>query len=76
VHPNPARGTGGHFMKRLGAKLPPGGAALMVLVRSSTPEKVLPEIQRYGGDVIQTSLDNESETRLREVLEGTATTAS
>lgn len=57
------------FMKELGQKLTPGGAALIVLVRKVTADKVLPEIAGYGGDVIQTSLDDESEERLREVLE-------
>lgn len=56
-------------MTELGDKLPRGGAALIVLVRKVTPDKVLPQIQQYGGDVIQTSLDDESEERLREVLE-------
>lgn len=36
--------------------------------------EVLPEIQGYGGEVIQTSLDNESEARLREVLESSQAT--
>ena len=57
------------FMRELGEKLAPGGAAVIVLVRNVTPDKVLPEIASYGGDVIHTSLDNESEDRLREVLE-------
>ncbi len=34
-----------------------------------TPDKVLPEISQYGGEVLQTSLDEESEAKLREVLE-------
>ncbi|HKN93088.1 MAG TPA: DUF1269 domain-containing protein [Thermoleophilaceae bacterium] len=68
-------GINDDFMKQLGAKLTPGGAALIVLVRSSTPEKVLPEIQKFGGEVIQTSLDDESEAKLREVLEGATTSA-
>jgi uncharacterized membrane protein len=62
-------GADDNFMKDLGQKLTPGGAALIVLVRKVTPDKVLPEIQQYGGDVIQTSLSDESEARLREALE-------
>lgn len=62
-------GVNDQFMKELGQKLPVGGAALIVLVRKVTPDKVLPEISQYGGDIIQTSLDDESEARLREVLE-------
>ena len=45
-----------------------GRAALLVLVRHSTPDKVLPEIQQYGGEVLQTSLSNEAEERLRDAL--------
>ena len=56
-------------MKDLGAKLQPGGAAVIVLIHRSTPDKVLPEIAPFGGEVIQTSLDDEAEQRLRHVLE-------
>ena len=63
-------GVNNQFMKDLGEKLPRGGAALIVLIRNATPDKVLPQITQYGGDVIQTSLDDESEARLREVLDG------
>src|SRR5262245_18359697 len=62
-------GVDNNFLKDLGAKLQPGGAALIVLVHRSTPDKVLPEIAPFGGDVIQTSLDDEAETRLRHILE-------
>ena len=56
------------FMKKLGRSLTPGGAALILLVRKVTPDKVLPHVQRYGGEVIQTSLDDETEARLRQAL--------
>ena len=65
-------GVNNDFMRDLGQKLKPGGAALIVLVSKVTPDKVLPEIQQYGGEVLQTSLDNDSEERLREVLERSA----
>jgi uncharacterized membrane protein len=60
------------YMRALGEHLVPGGAALIVLVRSSTPDKVLPQIQRFGGVVLQTSLDDESEQRLQDALEAGA----
>ena len=65
-------GVSDDFMRELGHKLPEGGAALIVLVRKVTPDKVLPQISQYGGEVLQTSLDDESEERLREVLESRA----
>lgn len=68
-------GVDDNFMKDLGAKLEDGGAALILLVRSATTDKVLPEIAHFGGDVIQTSLDNDAEERLRHVLEARDTAA-
>ena len=61
-------GVDDNFMKELGAKLPEQGAALIVLVRESTPDKVLPRISQHGGHVIQTSLSTEAEERLRHAL--------
>jgi len=61
-----------NFMKELGKSLPEGGAALFVLVRQVTPDKVLPRISEYGGKVLQTSLSNESEERLQEALDAGA----
>ena len=54
----------------------PSRTALLVLVRKITPDKVLPEIAGYGGEMIQTSLDNESEERLREALEARSVAVS
>jgi uncharacterized membrane protein len=66
-------GVDDKFMKDLGNRLEPGGAALFVLVRSSTPDKVLPRISQYGGEVLHTSLSSEAEQTLQEALvEGTS----
>jgi uncharacterized membrane protein len=62
-------GVDDRFLKELGEKLGPGRAALIVLVHRSTPDKVIPEISRFGGEVIQSSLSDEAEQRLREALE-------
>jgi uncharacterized membrane protein len=61
-------GVNDDFMKQLGAKLPPGGAALIMLGRADAPERVLERVKPYGGEVIQTSLDTEQEERLRSAL--------
>ena len=61
-------GVDDKFLKELGTHLDQGGAAVIVLVRRSTPDKVLPRIQEYGGRVLQTSLSNEAEERLRAAL--------
>ena len=60
------------FMKDMGQELRPGTSALFVLVRKSTPDKVLPELRELGGRVFTTSLSQEDERRLREALEGEA----
>jgi uncharacterized membrane protein len=66
-------GVNDQFMKELGAKMQPGGAALIVLGRTTTPEKVLERIGKYGGEVIQTSLSDEQENHLRAALGETVT---
>jgi uncharacterized membrane protein len=56
------------FMKRLSANLKPGNAALFVLIREMTADKVLDALKGTGGDVLQTSLDHTKEQALREAL--------
>src|SRR5262249_51861627 len=51
------------FMKSLGETLKPGTAALCVLIRKMTPDKVVQEIQKFGGTLIKTNLCNESEAK-------------
>jgi len=67
-------GVDDKFMKELGTQLEGDGAALIVLVRRSTPDKVLPRIKEYGGHVLQSSLSGEAEESLREALGETAAT--
>jgi uncharacterized membrane protein len=66
-------GVDDNFMKDLGEKLPPGGAAVFVLVIQSTPDKVLPRISQYGGEVIHSSLSEHAEETLQEALREHAT---
>ena len=61
-------GVDDKFMKELGDKLKPGNAAVFVLVRHSTPDKVLPRISQYGGEVIHSSLSQHAEETLQEAL--------
>ena len=63
-------GINDRFMKDMGNELQPGSSALFVLVRQSTPDRVLPELRELGGKVFTTSLSKEEERRLREALEG------
>jgi uncharacterized membrane protein len=61
-------GVDDRFMKHLGEDLKPGAAAVIVLVRESTPDKVLPRISKYGGRVIHSSLSDDAEAHLQEAL--------
>ena len=64
-------GVDDRFMKELGSNLGEGEAALILLVREMTPDKVLPQI-KIPGKVIQTSLDNEAEQALSDALAAAA----
>ena len=62
-------GIDDNFMKELGQTLKPGTAALCVLIRQMTGDKVIEEIKKFGGTLIKTNLCNENEAKLREALE-------
>jgi uncharacterized membrane protein len=61
-------GVNDNFLKELGAKLPPGSAALIVLGSTDARDKLIDRVRPYGGDIIQTSLSTEEEERLRSAL--------
>lgn len=56
------------FMKDLGETLSPGTSALFLLIRKVTPDKVIPEVQQFGGTVLRSSLSKDQEDRLRKTL--------
>ena len=56
-------------MKEVANALPAGGSAIFLLVVKATPDKVIAEMQKYGGHVVQTSLSEEDEAALKEALE-------
>jgi uncharacterized membrane protein len=62
-------GISDNFMKELSQQLKPGTSALFILVRKATPDKVLPEIKKYGGRVLHTSLNSEDEAKLQAALD-------
>jgi uncharacterized membrane protein len=61
------------FMKGLATSIQPGNAALFVLAKNMTADKVLREIQDAGGVVLKTSLDDAKEKVLRDALQSAAT---
>lgn len=63
-------GINDDFMREVSNSLQPGGSAVFILLRQMTADKVLQRIKDFHlrGRVIQTSLSNEEEERLREAL--------
>ncbi len=56
------------IMKKLAETLTPGTAALCVLVRQMTVDKVTEELQKFGGTVIKSNLCHENEAKLQAAL--------
>lgn len=70
-------GINDDFMRQVGHSVPPGGSAVCVLLRKVTADKVLERLSDFHarGRVLQTSLSNENEEKLREALSGGASGA-
>lgn len=56
-------------MKGVAAALKPNGAALFLLVKKMTTDKVVAGLGEFGGTVLRTSLDETKEKELREALD-------
>jgi len=69
-------GINDDFMKDLAATFKNGSSLLFVLVRKSTPDKVLAEVQGSGGKVIKTSLTHEQEQKLQAALDASKAPAA
>ena len=63
-------GINDKFMKDTAAAIQPGTAALFVLVRKVTADKVLEGLKGEGGTVLKTSLDHTKEAALQAALAG------
>ena len=58
------------FMKEVAASLDSGKAALFLLIRKMTGDKVMSELQGSGGTFMRSSFDETKEHELRAALEG------
>lgn len=67
-------GINDDFMRELGRSVAPGGSAVFILLRKMTADKVLARIESFHqrGRVLQSSLSQADEDRLREALSGAA----
>ena len=61
-------GVNDKFMKELSESLKPGNAALFLLIKKMTGDKVLEAVRGTGGVVLKTSLDDSKEAALRAAL--------
>lgn len=59
------------FMRELGETLPQGSAALCVLLRDSTPDRVIERLRKHAphARLLRTNLSHTDEERLRQLLE-------
>jgi uncharacterized membrane protein len=55
-------------MREVAQTFQPGSAALFVLLRKVTADKVGDELAKFGGTLLRTSLSNDDERKLREHL--------
>ena len=63
-------GINDNWMKETAAAIQPGTAALFLLVRKVTADKVLEGLKGEGGTVMKTSLDHTKEAALQAALAG------
>lgn len=63
-------GINDDFIKDASSALGPGQAALCVLIRKVTADKVVADMAQFGGTVLQTNLSHEQEEKLQAALRG------
>ncbi|GAB4354136.1 MAG: DUF1269 domain-containing protein [Oricola sp.] len=62
-------GINDDFMKKVAAVLKPGQAALFIMARKTSSDRVLQKLGETGGRIIRTNLDVSQEERVREAFE-------
>jgi uncharacterized membrane protein len=61
-------GVDGKFVDEVKANLPAGKSALFLVIKDANADATIPALRRYHGEVIQTSLDDDTEQALRQAL--------
>jgi uncharacterized membrane protein len=62
------RGVDANFVKEVKEGLPPGKSALFLVIKDANADATIPALRRYHGEVIQTTLDSETEDALRAAM--------
>jgi uncharacterized membrane protein len=63
------RGVSDAFVSEVAGTLRPGRSALFLVVKASNADATMAALRQFRGDVIQTTLDSEAESALRDALE-------
>jgi uncharacterized membrane protein len=63
-------GINDDFIRELGGRLAPNSSAIFILLRKITADRVVPELGKFGGHILQTSLSQEAESKLQAALDG------
>jgi uncharacterized membrane protein len=61
-------GVDGQFVKEVKEQLPPGRSALFLVIKDAAADSTIPALRRYHGELIQTTLDSDTESALRDAL--------
>ena len=61
-------GISDKFIKELSESLPSNSSALFILANKMTEDRVLPELESFGGKILKTSLSHEDETKLQAAM--------
>lgn len=61
-------GIDDEFIKQVGSAIHPGEAALFLLTRNEVADRIIPALKAYQFEIIRTSLSQEGEKQLHEML--------
>jgi uncharacterized membrane protein len=61
-------GVDDKFIKEVGKTIEPGHSALFLLIHRATLEKLMPDLAEFNPTVLQTTLSEEDEAKLRETF--------
>jgi len=57
------------FIRQLSAQMTPGSSAIFLLIRKVTADKVEPELAKFGGKILYTSVSKEMESKFQAMLD-------
>jgi len=61
-------GVDGKFVQEVKETLPAGKSALFLVIKDANADATIPALRRFHGEVIQTTLDDDTESALRDAM--------